>query len=57
MPPRGPKRPNKWDDPSNDDGNTIRALRFVGVTIAALVLAYVAFLFLYVNVVPMLVNE
>ncbi len=57
MPPRGPKRPNKWDDPSNDEGDTIRAVRFVGVTITALVIAYVAFLFLYVNVVPMLVNE
>ena len=47
---------NRWDDPNNHEGNAIRARRFVGATIAALVIAYVVFLFLYVNVVPMLVN-
>ena len=47
---------NHWDDPSKNEGNAIRALRFVGVTVAALVIAYVVFLFLYVNVVPLLVN-
>lgn len=48
---------NQWEDPGKDEGNVVRASRFVGVTVAALVIAYIVFLFLYVTVIPMIVND
>jgi hypothetical protein len=48
---------DQWDNPGEDEGNVVRPIRFVVVTVAALVIAYIVFLFLYVTVIPMIVNR
>jgi hypothetical protein len=41
-------------DPNKREGDVMRIVRFVGVTVAALVIGYVGFLFLYLNIGPII---
>jgi hypothetical protein len=47
---------NRWADPNKDEGDLRRAVRFVVVTIGALVVGYLVAVLLYAKVIPTLIG-